>query len=235
MIGSQASRPTARPRRAIVVSDSLPACLAELASTGRTLEVHHPEADADIELPRDGNIIIVDGRVHNAIGVVRSARLGAASLPIFFLAQSLDDVAAAVAAGANDFALESAPAAEIMLRCRLLANGWVRPVSRTRNVAGLRLDRRARTLSDGAHTASLSPIELKMLERLLLNPGQPVSKSELRRSIWHHDELAAHPTNIAVVYVSYLRKKLAPFPSRCRIRTVTHAGYALDLLHANGE
>jgi DNA-binding response OmpR family regulator len=76
---------------------------------------------------------------------------------------------------------------------------------------------------------SLSPIELKLLERLLLQPGKPVSRAELQRSIWAQGEVDEQPTNIAVVYVSYVRAKLAKLGGGCSIRTITNVGYVLDL------
>jgi DNA-binding response OmpR family regulator len=149
-------------------------------------------------------------------------------MPILFLASSLNDVAAGVSAGANDFVLDSASAAELALRLRLLANGTVRATPSSREVGALRLDRETRRLSHGTDVVGLSPIELKVLERLLLQPGAPVSRAELQRCIWPQDEVDQPPTNIAVVYVSYLRGKLARLGEECSIRTITNVGYVLD-------
>jgi DNA-binding response OmpR family regulator len=233
MLGSPASASlsTSSPARQTitVISDAPPKCLSALASDGIRLIVH-PAGDAvPLGSAHDGNVLVIDGRALHAIGMIRTARLAVGSLPILFLAPSLDTVVAAVAAGANDYALLTSSAADVALRCQLLANGSVRPVSRLRKIGNLRLDRRARTLSNGTRTVTLSPIELKLLERLLLHAGRPVSRNELRRSIWHQDEIAKHPTNIAEVYVSYLRKKLAAIGGACTIRTIVYEGYALEL------
>jgi DNA-binding response OmpR family regulator len=132
-------------------------------------------------------------------------------------------------AGAHDFALATASPAELVLRIRLLSSAMVRPVRKERRIGPLQVDRELRKLSVGAHSVSLSPIEFKMFEHLLLHAGRPASRSELQHAIWGADELAEHPTNIAVVYVSYLRRKLARLGRVCSITTITNVGYALDL------
>ncbi len=227
------ARPTSTSRRTItVISDAPPRCLSGLVSAGMLLNVLPTSRAVAVASPQNGTVLVIDGRAKNALGIVRRARVAAGSLPILFLAPSVADVIAAVAAGANDFALLSSSPAVVTVRCQMLANGCVRPVSRLRNLGSLQLDRRARTLSNGTRTVTLSPIELKLLERLLLDAGTPVSRNELRRSIWHREEIATHPTNIAVVYVSYLRKKLASFGGVCTIRTITNEGYLLEFAPA---
>ena len=60
-----------------------------------------------------------------------------------------------------------------------------------------------------------------MLEQLAVRAGQVVSKAEILEHVW--DFAYDGDPNIVEVYVSALRRKLAPG----RIRTVRGAGYRL--------
>lgn len=172
---------------------------------------------------------IVDGRLTSAIRIVQSLRTEAPTVPILFVADQWSAVTRAICAGATDFVMAAAPCAETVLRLQCLATAAGRPLATTRVIGRLHLDRDARSLAAGHRSILLTPIELKMFERLLLEPGQPVSRADLERSVWRQEEVDDHPTNIAVVYVSYLRRKLAKLGGSCTIRTITNEGYALEL------
>ena len=65
--------------------------------------------------------------------------------------------------------------------------------------------------------------EFGLLEHLMLNRGQCVSRVELLETVWKLEP--AQTTNIVDVYVNYLRRKLKdPAPGRL-IRTVRGKGY----------
>ncbi|MEP6492903.1 MAG: response regulator transcription factor [bacterium] len=218
--------------RLIVVGDGkIPGTLATLDSSRGPLVQLNLVSPADAiaiakRVHSDG--VVVDGRVACALDVVRDIRAADPRLPIFFLAPSLDDVASALSAGANDFALDLTLPAELLLRLQFLTSGARRRIPRLRRIGALRLDRESRNISHGAQSVGLSPIELKLFERLLVRPGQPVSRTDLERSVWGQGGDGQH-TNIAVVYVSYLRRKLAKLGGVCVIRTMPSVGYVLEL------
>jgi len=71
----------------------------------------------------------------------------------------------------------------------------------------------------------LTPKEFGLLEFLLRNQGDVLSKSEIIRSVW--DENFDGDVNIVEVYVGYLRRKIdVPFGRRS-IETVRGIGYRL--------
>ena len=186
-------------------------------------------AECRRDLPRLAvDALILDGRMSRALPLLEDLRAMHAALPILFIAPNSDDVIAACYSGANDFVLAPSSSAEIMLRLRLISAAAVRPVPQATTIGSVRLDRESRTLSTADRSVTLSPVELKMFDRLMLEAGRPVSRSSLERSIWRQSELAEHPTNIAVVYVSYLRRKLARLGDACWITTITNVGYSLD-------
>jgi DNA-binding response OmpR family regulator len=62
-----------------------------------------------------------------------------------------------------------------------------------------------------------------LLEHLMLNRGQCVSRVELLDSVWNLEP--TQTTNIVDVYVNYLRRKLKDPPPGELIRTVRGQGY----------
>lgn len=205
---------------------------ANRAIPGVEMHVSQP-SDFRREVSRvQADVLVVDSTVPGVADLITQARSSLPSIPILFITKQLGDVATAVSAGANDFATTAATPAELAIRLQLLASAVARPLPQLRPIGPLSLDREARLLSYRSKSVGLSPIETKMFERLLLEVGRPVSRSELERSIWGQPDIAERPTNVAVVYVSYLRKKLARLGDVCVIRTITNVGYALEIREA---
>ncbi len=67
--------------------------------------------------------------------------------------------------------------------------------------------------------------EFALMEHLLLNRGQCVSRVELLDAVW--DMEPAQTTNIVDVYVNYLRRKLKDPPPGFLLRTVRGQGYMM--------
>lgn len=220
------------PLRALLVASDarLPATSGLASRIPRTLEIERVSAascvSAATRLVPDA--VVVDGRLASAVRAVRALRTAAPTIPILFVADELESVPRAICAGATDFIVASATPAETLLRLQFLTTAAGRPLATTRVVGNLHLDRDARTLSSGDRTIAFTPIELKLFERLLLQPGTPVSRAELECSVWRQEESDEPPTNIVAVYVSYLRRKIGRLGG-CSIRTVTNVGYVLDL------
>jgi DNA-binding response OmpR family regulator len=173
--------------------------------------------------------VVLDGRIPGAMQILQELTTLAPATAVLFVAESFSVVMTAMTAGASDWLINTAAPDETRLRLDLLLDRAGRTPRTTRVIGPLRLDREARSLASCDREVLLTPIELKLFERLLMKPGCPVSRAELQRSVWLQDELERHPTNVAVVYVSYLRKKLAKLGGACVIRTVPNAGYALDV------
>ena len=84
-------------------------------------------------------------------------------------------------------------------------------------------DKRARHRAGEAIV--LTNKEFALLEHLMLNRGQCVSRVELLESVWNMEP--AQTTNIVDVYVNYLRRKLKDPPPGMLIRTVRGQGYVV--------
>jgi DNA-binding response OmpR family regulator len=89
----------------------------------------------------------------------------------------------------------------------------------------LELDRLDHTARRAGQPILLTNKEFALLEHLMLNRGQCVSRVELLDSVWNLEP--AQTTNIVDVYVNYLRRKLKDPPPGQLIRTVRGQGYVV--------
>jgi DNA-binding response OmpR family regulator len=111
---------------------------------------------------------------------------------------------------------------ELRARCRALLRR--KREARLQLRAGdLELDRLEHTARRGALSIVLTNKEFALLEHLMLNRGQCVSRVELLDAVWNMEP--AQTTNIVDVYVNYLRRKLKDPPPGQLIRTVRGQGY----------
>ena len=81
-------------------------------------------------------------------------------------------------------------------------------------------------VSCGERSARLSRKEFDLLEMLMRNGGQILSKEQLLLKAWGYDSNAED--NNVEVYISFLRRKLELVHSHMRIRTVRLVGYCLE-------
>jgi DNA-binding response OmpR family regulator len=89
----------------------------------------------------------------------------------------------------------------------------------------LELDRLEHTARRAGQSIILTNKEFALLEHLMLNRGQCVSRVELLDSVWNLEP--TQTTNIVDVYVNYLRRKLKDPPPGLLIRTVRGQGYTV--------
>ena len=90
----------------------------------------------------------------------------------------------------------------------------------------LKLDLSTGKMSSNGNEISINGKELDLLEILLLNRNQIVSKEVLINKIWGYDSDAEY--NYVEVYASFLRKKLKLLKSKVRIKAVRGMGYKME-------
>ena len=175
------------------------------------------------DLP-DLTILDLNLPVKNGEQVLEEFRLLDADLPVLVLTarQEVDTRVRCLDRGADDLMTKPFSLHELRARCRAL----LRRKRETRlqlRAGDLELDRLDHTARRGGRTIVLTNKEFFLLEQLLLNRGQCVSRVELLDSVWNLEP--AQTTNIVDVYVNYLRRKLEdPAPGRL-ICTVRGQGY----------
>ena len=90
----------------------------------------------------------------------------------------------------------------------------------------IQLNTKVNTLEGKTKSVTLAFKEYQVMELLMYNPEQLLSKERIIEKIWGGDSDAEY--NNVEVYISYLRKKLKELGSKTKIRTIRKVGYVLE-------
>jgi DNA-binding response OmpR family regulator len=156
--------------------------------------------------------------------VLEEVRAIDSDLPVLVLTarQEVETRVRCLDLGADDLMTKPFSLHELRARCRAL----LRRKRETRlqlRAGDLEIDRLEHTARRGGHSVILTNKEFALLEHLLLNRGQCVTRVDLLESVWNLEP--AQTTNIVDVYVNYLRRKLKDPPPGHLICTVRGRGY----------
>jgi DNA-binding response OmpR family regulator len=155
--------------------------------------------------------------------VLKRLRARRAGLPVIVLTakDAIADRVSNLDAGADDYLAKPFSFTELLarIRARLRSSGTGGTVQL--RCGPLWLDVRAREVTIDGRSTELTPREFALLEAFMRHPGQVLSQAQLLDQVWgyQHDP----GSNVAEVYVGYLRRKLRPG----LIETVRGAGYRL--------
>jgi DNA-binding response OmpR family regulator len=175
------------------------------------------------EMP-DLTILDLNMPVKDGEQVLSELRALDADLPVLVLTarQEVDTRVRCLDLGADDLMIKPFSLHELRARCRALLRRK-REARLQLRVGDLELDRLDHTARRGALSIVLTNKEFALLEHLMLNRGQCVSRVELLDAVWNLEP--AQTTNIVDVYVNYLRRKLKDPPPGQLICTVRGHGY----------
>jgi two-component system, OmpR family, response regulator len=129
-------------------------------------------------------------------------------------------------AGGDDYLVKPFAFAELLARVDALARRNATLVKETSlRVGDLELDLVTRTVTRSGRRIGLLPREFQLLEYLVRNEGQVVSRTMLLQYVWdlHFDPT----TNIIDVYVGRVRRKIDAHPVNPLIHTVRGVGFCL--------
>jgi DNA-binding response OmpR family regulator len=169
----------------------------------------------------DLNLPVMDGE--QALAEMRALE---GDLPVLILTarQEVETRVRCLDLGADDLMLKPFSLHELRARCRALLRRK-REARLLLRSGDLELDRLDHTARRAGESIVLTNKEFALLEHLMLNRGQCVSRVELLESVWNLEP--AQTTNIVDVYVNYLRRKLKDPPPGRLIRTVRGQGYVV--------
>ena len=177
------------------------------------------------EMP-DLTILDLNMPVKDGEQVLEEIRQLESSLPVLVLTarQEVESRVRCLDLGADDLMLKPFSLHELRARCRALLRRK-REARLQLRVGDLELDRLDHSVRRGSRQMVLTNKEFALLEHLMLNRGQCVSRVELLESVWNMEP--TQTTNIVDVYVNYLRRKLQDPPPGQLIRTVRGQGYVM--------
>jgi DNA-binding response OmpR family regulator len=135
-----------------------------------------------------------------------------------------DDIVNGLTLGADDYLTKPFKFRELLARVYALSRRKT-VINKVLTVDDLKMDTKAMEVYRGGRKIDLTAREFRLLEYLLMNKNQVVSRTYILENVWdvNHDL----GTNVVEVYINYLRKKIDhDFPVPL-IKTVVGMGYTI--------
>ena len=202
-----------------------------LAESGHTCDTVSDGEDG-FAMAREGqyDVLIVDRMLpgRDGLSIVRSLRAEGVRTPVLFLSAlgEVDDRVKGLKAGADDYLTKPFAVSELLARIEALIRRAQPEESQPRYAVGdLVLDRLSRRVTRAGQPIVLQPREFRLLEYLMKNAGQLVTRTMLLEHVWdyHFDP----QTNVIDVHVSRLRAKIDKGFDKPLLHTVRGAGYMI--------
>jgi two-component system OmpR family response regulator len=203
-----------------------------LKESGHTADVAH-DGDDGYAMASEGayDILIVDRMLPKRDGLTLLADLQEVleiMPPVLILSAlaDVDDRVQGLRAGGDDYLTKPYAFAELLARVEALARRQAPEEQKTRyEVSDLVLDRLSHRVTRGGKAILLQPREFRLLEFLMKNAGQVVTRTMLLENVWdyHFDP----QTNVIDVHVSRLRAKIDKEFETPLLHTVRGAGYVI--------
>ncbi|MCU0832140.1 MAG: response regulator transcription factor, partial [Rhizobiaceae bacterium] len=182
------------------------------AEAGHTVHVAADGGAGHVLAENGGyDVLIVDRMlpVRDGLSVISSLRAKGIDTPVLILSAmaQVDDRVTGLRAGGDDYLTKPYSFSELLARVEALGRRRSGSAQATvYEVADLRLDRLASTVTRGGKPIILQPREYRLLEFLMAHAGQVVTRTMLLEGVWdlHFDP----QTNIIDVHISRLRGKI---------------------------
>ncbi len=139
---------------------------------------------------------------------------------------AVDDRVRGLRAGADDYLVKPFDFSELLARLESLSRRPPLQVRSVLQVADLEMDMVKRTVRRGRRQIELSSREFMLLEYLMRNAHQTLTRTQIGERVWGLDY--AHDSRVIDVYVGYLRRKIEQDDSPPLIHTVRGVGFRLS-------
>ena len=166
----------------------------------------------------------------NGFDILRTLEREKIKTPIIMLTakSEIDDKLNGLEHGADDYITKPFAMRELMARIKAV-------LKRTNNIENtdtleygdLQLDLKNAKLKCNDSEIQISGKELDLLEQLLINKNQILSRENLAERIWGFESDAEY--NNVEVYITFVRRKLKLVDSKVNIKAVRGVGYKLEV------
>ncbi len=174
-------------------------------------------------------ILAIELPKKNGFEIIRELRIAKINIPILILSirTSLNDKIQGFECGADDYLTKPFHLKELLVRLHALAKRFSLTEEHPLFFGDLKLDTARCTLycSTSGQFISLSGKEFLILQYLLQNKNQILSREQLARRVWGLEYDAEY--NTVEVYLSFVRKKISRIGSNVKIRAIRGLGYTL--------
>ena len=177
------------------------------------------------------DIVILDVMLPgmNGYEIAKRARSQGIATPILMLTAKaeLDDKVMGLDSGADDYLTKPFMTKELLARLRALGRRTLGTTDGILSFGDITLDTTTLMLSciTSGQSVRLSEKEYHILEYLIANGGQVLTREQLAVKIWGFESQAEY--NNVEVYMSFTRKKLAFVEAKTEIKAVRGVGYEL--------
>ncbi len=193
---------------------------------------HVSDGESGLEMvtlyPYDAAVVDIMLPKLDGLSLIEEMRRQDIETPVIILSakRSVDDRIKGLKAGGDDYLTKPFSFSELLVRVQALLRRASKTSSPPRFTAGdLRMDLLARQVFRGEKEIELQPREFSLLEYLLRNKGNALSKTMIMEHVWdyHFDP----QTNVVDVLVSRLRSKIDRDFDTKLLHTLRGVGYVL--------
>jgi DNA-binding response OmpR family regulator len=163
----------------------------------------------------------------DGLEVLKRLRAGGDDVPVCVLSarDEVDDRVRGLQAGADDYVVKPFALEEVTARLHALLRRRPATSDAVVAVGDISLDPRSRVALRGARDLELTRREFDLLALFLRNPGEVLDRERLHEEVWGYTFDPG--TNIADVFVGYLRRKLEADGEPRVLQTVRGVGFIL--------
>ncbi|MBZ0301225.1 MAG: response regulator transcription factor [Anaerolineae bacterium] len=176
------------------------------------------------------DVIILDLMLPKKDGfeLLHELRNSAVKTPILCLTarDAVEDRVRGLNAGADDYLVKPFDFSELLARVHALLRRPPLQVEDVLQVGDLEMDTLRRTVHHKGKLLDFSQREYMLLEYLMRNAGQVLTRTQIGERIWGFDFY--HESNVVDVYIGYLRRKIDREAAEPIIQTVRGVGFRLN-------
>lgn len=188
------------------------------------------EAGLFMGLENSYDVMVIDRMLprRDGLSVIGELRRKGVNTPVLILSAlgQVDDRVTGLRAGGDDYLPKPYAFSELLARVEVLGRRKGAPEQdMVYRVADLELDRLSHTARRAGKDLLLQPREFRLLEYLMKNAGQVVTRTMLLEHVWdyHFDP----QTNVIDVHISRLRGKIEKPGSPPLLKTIRGSGYMI--------
>ena len=175
------------------------------------------------------DVVILDVMLpgKNGFEITKEVRNKGIRTPILMLTakSDVDDKVTGLDCGADDYLTKPFMPKELLARIRALGRRNIQSPDGTLTFGDISLNPSGSYLSCKENCVRLSEKELHILEYLIANQGQILTREQIALKVWGYDSNTEY--NNVEVYISFARKKLSFEKARTEIKAVRGIGYEL--------
>ena len=192
---------------------------------------HYADGEEGLYAAESGlyDVIILDVMLpgKNGFEIAKEVRESGIKTPILMLTakSDVDDKVEGLDRGADDYLTKPFMTKELLARLRALVRRTSNSSDGTLSFGDITLNTNSSSLICSDNSVRLSEKEFHILEYLILNQGQILTREQIATKIWGYESNAEY--NNVEVYMSFVRKKLSFIKAKTEIKAVRGIGYEL--------